>query len=240
MRVTLVQNSPKLNRSNLDEITKIIEEYIGKTDVIVFPELALNGYLLQDKLFEDAWLLEELEILLSLSKSIDIVVGAAMKDFKVFRNAALYFSKGKLLSQHNKLHLPNYGMFEEARYFTAGDIFESFQTSSYKISMLVCEDLWHAKMNYQLSLENPDIIFVLVASPARGFEENGLEIQEQWYALLKTAALHCDAIIIFVNRVGFEDGLGFWGGSCIVERDAKILHKLPLFEQDIKTFEIKG
>ena len=238
MQITFVQNAPKLNRSNLDDILKIVKEYIGKSECIIFPELALNGYLLQDKLLEDAWYIEELDDLAELSNEIDIVVGAAIKDAKLFRNSALYFSNGKLLNQHNKLHLPNYGMFEEARYFTAGEIFESFYTKKYKISMLVCEDLWHAKMTYKIAQENPDLIIVLVASPARGFEEGTLLIQEQWYALLKSTALYCDAKVLFVNRVGFEDGLGFWGGSCVVDNNAKITQQLPLFETIIQSFKL--
>ena len=238
MKVTLAQISPKLNRSNLGNIIDIVNEYKDKSDLIVFPELSLNGYLLQDKLYEDAWELKDLYELKELSKYIDIVVGAAIIDSKVFRNASLYFSNAKLLSQHNKVHLPNYGMFEEARYFSAGSVFEGFFTHHGKISMLVCEDLWHAGVHHQLFDENPDYIIALVASPARGFEDEGLLIQDQWNALLKSVALHCDAKVIFVNRVGFEDGLGFWGGSCIVDKNAKILHKLPQYEAVIKTFEI--
>ena len=238
MKITLVQNAPRLNRSNLDETIKIVKQYSQASDIIVFPELSLNGYLLQDKLHEDAWAIDELKELTELSKEIDIVVGAAMRDSKVFRNASLYFSKGKLLSQHNKVHLPNYGMFEEARYFDAGDVFEGFTTDFGKVSMLVCEDLWHAGVHAQLFEENPDYIIALVAFPARGFEDKGLLIEDQWSALLKSAALHCDAKVIFVNRVGFEDGLGFWGGSCIINKDAKVLHQLPHYESLIKTFEI--
>ena len=238
MRVTLVQSSPRLNRSNLIDIISTVNEHKQTSDLIVFPELSLNGYLLQDKLYEDAWKLGELDELKELSFEVDIVVGGAIRDSKVFRNAALYFSQGKLLSQHNKVHLPNYGMFEEARYFSPGNVFEGFETSHGKISMLVCEDLWHAGVHHQLFDENPDYIIALVASPARGFEDEGLLIQDQWYSLLKSVALHCDAKVIFVNRVGFEDGLGFWGGSCIVDRSARVLHKLPHYEKIIETFEI--
>ena len=126
MRITLAQTSPKLNRSNLGEIIDTVKAHKNESDLIVFPELALNGYLLQDKLHEDAWKLSELQELEELSKEIDIVVGAALRDEKGFRNAGLYYSNGILVNQHNKVHLPNYGMFEEARYFSAGDEFESF------------------------------------------------------------------------------------------------------------------
>jgi len=247
MRVTLAQTSPKLNRSNLDDIISIVKKFQYESDLILFPELALSGYLLQDKLYEDAWQLNELMELQKLSENIDIVVGVAMRDAKVFRNSALYFSKGKFLSQHNKVHLPNYGMFEEARYFEGGDVFESFHIShkcfgtlNAKISMLICEDLWHKEVHKDLIKENPDFIIVLVASPARGFYEDGLHIKDKWYEIIKSVSKECNAKLMFVNRVGFEDGLGFWGGSCVVNEQGKITDALPLFKEVNKTFEIKG
>jgi omega-amidase len=238
MRVTLAQTSPKLNRSNLAEIISIVTACKDESDLIVFPELSLNGYMLQDKLSEDAWSIDELDILKNLSLYIDVVVGAALRDGNDFRNAALYFSKGKLLSKHNKVHLPNYGMFEEARYFRAGDVFESFSAEFGKVSMVVCEDLWHKSVHDELIEQNPDFIIVLVASPARGFSDSGLEIEDKWYEIIKTVALECRAKLIFVNRVGFEDGLGFWGGSCIVDENGAISHKLHRYEKIVKTFKI--
>ncbi len=239
MRVTLAQTAPKLNRSNLGDIITIIKDKRDESDLIVFPELSLSGYMLQDKLIEDAWLLEELDQLRELSKDIDIVVGAALKEDKHFRNVALYFSKGEFVSRHIKVHLPNYGMFEEARYFKAGDIFESFQVNKKKISMVVCEDLWHKNVHHDLIEQNPNIIIALVASPARGFNDNGLEIENKWYKIIESVALECKATIIFVNRVGFEDGLGFWGGSCIVNAKGEIEKKLEKFKEIVKTFTIE-
>jgi predicted amidohydrolase len=129
-------------------------------------------------------------------------------------------------------------MFEEARYFKAGNAFETFSSNHGKISMVVCEDLWHSSVHKSLIKENPDYIIALVASPARGFSDSGLEIEDKWYVIIKMVARECKAKLIFVNRVGFEDGLGFWGGSCIVNEEAIIVHKLPRYEKVIKTFEI--
>jgi len=238
MKITLAQIAPKLNRSNIYKIIDIIEEFKNISDLIVFPELSLNGYMLQDKLYEDAWNIDELDELKKLSLHVDIVVGAAIRDSNVFRNSALYFSEGKLLSTHNKVHLPNYGMFEEARYFKAGDIFESFKSKFGKISMLVCEDLWHKSVHVNLVKENPDYILALVSSPARGFSDDGLKIQKQWMDIVITVANECNSKLIFVNRVGFEDGLGFWGGSCILNEDGNILHKLENYKEIVKTVEI--
>ena len=239
MRVTLAQISPKLNRKNLGEMIKIINSVKQESDLIVFPELSLSGYLLQDKLYEDAYSLEELDVLKELSKDIDIVVGVALREENHFRNTSLYYANAALISKHYKVHLPNYGMFEEARYFEAGNVFESFLLREKRVSMVVCEDLWHKNVHHDLIEQNPDIIIALVASPARGFNETSLEIEDKWYEIIKIVALECKAQLIFVNRVGFEDGLGFWGGSCIVNAEGKTLHKLDKFKKEIQTFNIE-
>jgi predicted amidohydrolase len=105
--------------------------------------------------------------------------------------------------------------------------------------MLVCEDLWNANMHSEIYKQDPDLIIVIAASPARGFEDDGLLIEKQWYSLLNAAALNSKSKVIFVNRVGFEDGLGFWGGSCIIDEDTKVLAKLPKYDEVIKTIEVK-
>ncbi len=238
MQVTLAQSAPKLNRSNLEDVITLVKEHKDRSDLIVFPELALSGYMLQDKLHEDAWSLEELDALATLSEDVDIAVGAALREGKLFRNAALYFSGGKLLSKHIKVHLPNYGMFEEARYFEDGNGFEAFESAYGRVSMLVCEDIWHESVHKELIALDPDIILVLAASPARGFSDDGLAIEKKWYGIIKEVAKECSAKLVFVNRVGFEDGLGFWGGSAVVNEFGEIVQKLAKFEKTVKSVEI--
>lgn len=229
MKISLIQSSPKLNRSNLEDVLTIISGH-KNSDIVVFPELALSGYMLQDKLYEDAWTLEELAPIAVLSLDCDIVVGAALWDQRSVYNSALYFSKGSLQHIHHKNHLPTYGMFEEGRYFTTGNEMHSFQTSFGKACMVVCEDVWRASTIAHIADQHVDIVYVLAASPARNFSDEGLEIQQQWDALLKSLALLTKAYVVFVNRVGFEDGLGFWGGSCVITPTGTLEHSLPLFD----------
>ena len=233
MKIALVQSAPKLNRSNLDDVLALISEH-SEADVVVFPELALSGYLLQDKLFEDAWKIDELSSLADASVECDIAIGAALWDEGKVYNSALYFSGGKLLHIHHKNHLPTYGMFEEGRYFVAGESIKSFETPHGHAIMVVCEDLWRAETIAAITLSEAEIVYVLCASPARGFEESSLEIESQWDALLKATALLSHNYVIFVNRVGFEDGLGFWGGSRVITPMGKTECVLPLFESESK------
>ncbi len=228
--ITLVQNAPRLNRSNLETALSLIEGASEQSDVIVFPELSLNGYMLQDKLHEDAWRLDELDALREASLGIDIVIGAAIREENGFYNSALYLSNGGIRHIHHKVHLPNYGMFEEARYFRPGNRITSFETPFGRAAMLVCEDLWEVNLLEDLEDEHPEVIYILAASPARGFSDEGLEIEATWQRLLEKAAVDLQAEVVFVNRVGFEDGLGFWGGSRLLNTEGEIVDQLPKFE----------
>ena len=234
MKISLIQFPPRLNRSNLSDVLSLIEQH-RDADVVVFPELALSGYLLQDKLFEDAWQVDELSALVEASRMCDIVIGAALWDEGKVYNSALYFSQGKLLHIHHKNHLPTYGMFEEGRYFAEGTGIDAFETPNGPAVMVVCEDLWRAETISAIADSDAKIVYVLAASPSRGFTEEGLEIEGQWEALLKATALLSHNYVIFVNRVGFEDGLGFWGGSCVVTPSGETEYKLGLFEPETVT-----
>ncbi|MFZ2969404.1 MAG: nitrilase-related carbon-nitrogen hydrolase [Sulfuricurvum sp.] len=237
MKVALIQFSPQLNRSNLERVVASVESH-PQADVILFPELALSGYLLKDKLFEDAWNREELSLLAQASLTCDIAVGAAMWDEGKVYNSALYFSQGALLHIHHKNHLPTYGMFEEGRYFAQGESIRAFETMHGSCVMVVCEDVWRAETFAHIALLEVDIIYVLAASPARDFRDEGLMITAQWDALLKSLALLTKAYVVFVNRVGFEDGLGFWGGSRVITPTGECEYELPLFEEASRVVEL--
>lgn len=234
MTITLVQNAPRLNRSNLGDVLTLVGTYAAKSDVMVFSELALNGYLLQDKVFEDAWEIDDLSALADHSTQCDIVIGAALRESGRTYNAGIYFSGGAVSHIHRKIHLPNYGMFEEARYFFKGGSIEAFETPFGRSVMLVCEDLWRARTMSDAAALKPEFIYVIANSPARGFLEDGLAIEGQWDALLKTLAQLANAYVVFVNRVGFEDGLGFWGGSRVITPRGDSESILPLFETCVR------
>lgn len=239
MKVALIQSAPKLNRTNLSDVLALIDAN-KEADVVVFPELSLSGYLLQDKLYEDAWKIEELSPLAEASVACDIAIGAALWDEGKVYNSALYFSQGKLLHIHHKNHLPTYGMFEEGRYFAAGDRIESFETPYGHAIMVICEDLWRAETIALIAASDAEMVYVLSASPARGFEEDSLEIESQWDALLKATALLSHNYVVFVNRVGFEDGLGFWGGSRVITPMGITEYRLSLFEREEKHCSLDG
>ncbi len=136
------------------------------------------------------------------------------------------------------MHLPNYGMFEEARYYFKGESIEFFEPLYGNTAVVVCEDLWRGESIAELSAAKPDIIYVLANSPARDFTDKGLLIKDQWSSILKTTALLCGSYVVFVNRVGFEDGLGFWGSSMIITPSGETEASLDEFKKETKSFEL--
>jgi len=239
MKITLSQISPKLSQKEYN--ISLHERVIRKSDadVVVFPELSLSGYLLMDRVYDDAYSLEELEVFKSLSHEKDIVLGCPLKDEHRVFNSSVYFSKGDIKHIHYKNNLPNYGMFEEARFFFKGSELKSFETKFGKACMVVCEDLWNSQNIDTVCQMKPDIVYVIANSPARGFTDSGLEIEKKWKSILKTTALLSGANVVFVNRVGFEDGLGFWGGSMVVGADGLLKESLEFFDEKIKTIMIE-
>jgi len=228
MKIEIKQTYPQLKR-NLDSIIKDIKS--TNADLILFPELALNGYKIKDALLEDAFDIEELNDLKILSQTKDICVGLAYKeDHKIF-NASIYFSKGEAII-YKKQHLPTYGVFEESRFFFAGNESFCFNTRFGKTAMFICEDMFSGDILNFIAHEKPDLILVLANSPAREFKNDSLLIQDNWYSILKTTSILSGAYTLFSNRVGFEDGLGFWGGSCVITPKGEIEKQAKLFEID--------
>jgi predicted amidohydrolase len=195
--------------------------------LLVFPELSLTGYFLKDLVPESAIQLDDQTIreLGSLATDLDVVVGAVVEDpdHRYF-NASLYFSGGELRHLHRKVYLPTYGMFDEQRYFAAGDRFRSFKTEFGRAGMLVCEDIWHLSSAYILSLEGVDMIICPSASPGRGITtDERLGTAESYGLVCRTYAQFLTTFFLYCNRVGYEDGANFWGGSMVIAPNGDIV-----------------
>jgi len=195
--------------------------------LLVFPELSLTGYFLKDLVPESAIQLDSKEMrdLAALSSELDIVLGTVIEspDHRYF-NASLYFSQGELVHVHRKVYLPTYGMFDEQRYFAPGDRFRSFATPFGRAGMLVCEDIWHLSSAYILSLEGVDMIICPSSSPGRGITtDERLGTAESYRLVCRTYAQFLTTFFLYCNRVGFEDGANFWGGSMVIGPNGDII-----------------
>ena len=163
--------------------------------------------------------------LAGLSTELDVVLGAVIEspDHRYF-NASLYFSRGELQHVHRKVYLPTYGMFDEQRYFAPGDRFRSFATPFGRAGILVCEDIWHLSSAYILSLEGVDMIICPSSSPGRGITtDERLGTAESYALVCRTYAQFLTTFFLYCNRVGFEDGANFWGGSMVIGPNGDII-----------------
>lgn len=230
MRVALAQMDPALGDRdrNLEQHRDWIRQAKeAGADLVVFPELSLTGYFLKDLVPENALQLDHPMIreLGRLASDLDVVAGAVMEDpdHRYF-NASLYFSRGELSHMHRKVYLPTYGMFDEQRYFAAGDRFRSFKTAFGRAGMLVCEDIWHLSSAYILSLEGVDLIICVSASPGRGITtDERLGTAESYGLVCRTYAQFLTTFFLYCNRVGYEDGANFWGGSMVIGPNGDII-----------------
>jgi len=231
MKIALSQIRPKLSPDNLDKHLKFIKK--TDADLVIFPELSMNGYKIKDALLEDAF---EEDFFRNLSFDKDVVLGAALKNNGKIYNSAIYI--GDEIHIHHKVHLPTYGVFEEGRFFFAGKGFSCFESKFGKTSMFICEDVFSGDAMEFVAKEKPDLIIVISASPAREFKDSKLLIEEQWEAVLKNMAILSGGYVAFCNRVGFEDGLGFWGKSKVINPKGEIEKEADYFEEEIIEVEL--
>ncbi len=236
-RVRLVQTAPKLgdltaNMAAHIEIAKAAVE--DGIDLLIFPELSLTGYYLRDLTSEVALPVDarELRDLAEISQTIGIVAGLVEEgsQFGVFASA-LYYERGHLAHVHRKVYLPTYGMFDEGRYLSAGRSVRAFDSRFGRMGLLVCEDVWHPVVPFLLAQDGIKYLIVTANSPSRGVGVGGLAIQRTYEEMLATYARLLQVYICFCNRVGYEDGVSFWGGSFIVAPTGDIIARGPRLEE---------
>ncbi len=190
-------------------------------DVILFPELSLTGYLLQDLVSTVALRASASDpvfrALLDASREVDVLVSFVETDARHrYYIAAAYLARGELVHLHRKVYLPTYALFDEGRFFARGDRFRAFETRFGRCGILICEDFWHAAPAYVLWLDGADVLYLISASPGRGLNPSDRLETARWVELVNQA--YASLFTVFVahtNRVGFDDGLNFWGGATV-------------------------
>ncbi len=210
-----------------------------KTDLLVFPELSLTGYVLQDLVASVAHKPTEddpaFKHLLAASRDLDLVIGFVDEDSRHrFYIASAYLSGGKLVHVHHKIYLPTYGLFDEGRFFAWGDSIRAFDTRFGRIGMLICEDFWHASPPYLLWLDGADIMLFSSASPGRGLNDHEKLESARWVERVNKAyASMFTSFVAHANRVGYEDGLHFWGGATVFDPNGEELAHGPYNEEAV-------
>jgi NAD+ synthase (glutamine-hydrolysing) len=240
LNLALAQIATKLGdvQENLDKhLNLIAEAKKGDADLVIFPELSLTGYVLQDLVptvshrpTHDDPIFKHL---LKASRDLDLVVGFVDEDTRHrFFIASAYLSGGEVLHVHHKVYLPTYGLFDEGRFFAWGDSIRAFDTRFGRMGILICEDFWHASPPYLLWLDGADILLFASASPGRGLNDSEKLESARWVENVNRS--YANLFTCFVahsNRVGYEDGLNFWGGATVFDPNGERVAQGPYFEE---------
>ncbi|MFC1730325.1 nitrilase-related carbon-nitrogen hydrolase, partial [candidate division KSB1 bacterium] len=184
---------------------------------------SLTGYCLREAVSDVALKLTDplIEELLKASGDIIVIAGLVEESEEhLFYNSALFIDNGALTGVQRKVFLPNYGMFEESRYFAHGASADSFETHLGNIGILICEDTWHPRLAVDLADQNIKLLVNMSASPVKGIDaEYGISNRKINYDLNLFYARTFGIPVVFANKIGYEQGVYFWGGSALLLPD---------------------
>jgi len=244
LNLALAQIATRLGdvQANLDmHLIHLAEAKKQEADLVVFPELSLTGYVLQDLVPTVAHRPTDddpvFKHLLKASRDLDLVVGFVDEDSRHrFFIASAYLSGGQVLHVHRKVYLPTYGLFDEGRFFAWGDSVRAFDTRFGRMGLLICEDFWHASPPYLLWLDGADIMLFSSASPGRGLNDDEKLESARWVERVnRTYASLFTSFVAHANRTGYEDGLHFWGGATVYDPNGACIAQGPYFEEALVT-----
>jgi predicted amidohydrolase len=244
LRIALAQVAPRLgdlevNLARHHELLASARE--GGAGLVVFPELGLTGYLLQDLASEVAMRLDDprladlaAETAGGPSAVVSFVEESA--DHRVFIAAAL-LEDGEVRHVHRKLHLPTYGLFDERRFFAPGDMLRAVPSRlGVGVGLAVCEDFWHLSTPQLLALDGAQILINVSSSPGRDLaatNESGLGTAGSWRGLMRTYAQLTTSFVVFCNRVGVDESISFWGGSEVISPTGRAIFSAPMFDEGL-------
>jgi NAD+ synthase (glutamine-hydrolysing) len=237
LRIALAQTNPTVGdlAGNVHKIkTYIKKARREKADIVVFPELSVTGYPPEDLLLKHQFIQDNIDTMHKVcdaAEDIITVVGFVDRNHGIY-NAAAVISDRVLIDVYHKKYLPNYGVFDEYRYFQAGRRFPVYDLDGIRMGVNICEDIWRENGPPKIqALSGAQIIININASP---YHMGKLSIRED---LLTTRAVECGAMIFYVNMVGGQDELVFDGGSLIVDREGKITGRGGQFREELIVFD---
>jgi len=238
IRIALAQINSTVG--DLSGNTAKICSYIDKAkdldvDLIAFPELAITGYPPEDLVFKNEFVQENMKCSSEVShntQGITAIFGFVELDNKLYNSAAVA-SEGKLKGTHKKIFLPNYGVFDEERYFESGNTCPVFTINGTKVGVNVCEDIWYPVGPTSVQrAAGAELIININGSPFHAGKR-----QDRESMLIERASAH-GLFIAYVNQVGGQDELVFDGSSVVIDPEGKIISRGEPFEEDLVICDI--
>jgi len=237
MKIAIISMRPKITdkKSNLKTMDKYINK--NKADFYVFGETTLTGYRCKDELRNLAETIDGPSIKymknIAKEKKCYIVFGMPLKDSKVdglIHNSAVLLHPNGKVDTYNKWYMPTVGPFEEKIFFDEGENIQVFDTKYGKIGIIICYDIFFPELCKAYSLLGANIIICLSASPST--------TRKYFERLTVARALENTVYFVYVNIVGTQEDLVFWGGSQIYDPLGELLAKSPYFKENITICDI--
>lgn len=239
-RIALAQVAPQLG--DLDANLELVADRVRAgaaqgAALVVLPELALTGYLLQDLVPEVAIGADDPRLLALGREAPGVLVAVGFVEETAehrYANSVALLRDGELLGLHRKVYLPTYGLFDEGRFTRPGDRIRTVDAGAPigRIGLSVCEDFWHPSLPMLQAQDGAALLVNVAAGPSRApGSQAGMAAIGGWHKMQDTYALLGTVPLAFCNRVGNEEGLTFWGGSRIVAADGSTVAEAPLWEE---------
>ena len=244
MRITLAQLAPTLGdvSANLARSTEVLSDVADDSDLVVFPELFLTGYSI-GSVEDDVSLYPDDARLRQMSKAsgkAGVIMGFVEAERRgLFTyNSAGYYQNGVPRHVHRKLYLPTYSIFEERKHFTPGPSLQAFQMpEGHRGAILICNDAWQPQLAFLATQDGAYILFVPTASAQSTFPEH-YDSQTYWMDITRFYARMFQVFVVFVNRVGSEQGQHFWGGSHVVDPWGEVIARAKQDVEEVLTVDI--
>lgn len=240
IKLALAQMSSKRENKaeNLAKIEAITQKAKAQgADLVIFPELSLTGYVIRDQLYELAETIPgpSTQRIEQLAKDTHMHIIFGMPELSektraTIFNTAVFVGPEGLIGKYRKMYLPTHSVFEEKRYFRSGYQSAVFDTAIGKIGLFICYDIFFPEVARLTRLQGAQLIVCISASPA---------VRRTYFEILTAArALENTAFLAYVNLVGVEDGLQFWGGSRLVGPTGDVIAKAKYDEDDFVLCEL--
>jgi predicted amidohydrolase len=243
MRVVLAQIDSVLGdtEENLRKAKEVVAEARNRgADLTVFPELSLSGYALEE-LGDDVPIEAHSKPIRSLAEAageMAVVVGLCEegRGYQTY-NSAAYLEGGVLRHLHRKLYLPNYRIYEERKHYNPGQHMRAFDTNFGCMAMLICNDAWQTFLPFIAVQDGAQVLIIPAASGPYPHPEL-LDTRGYWRGITRFYARMLESYVIFVNRVGKQDDLTFWGYSHVVDPWGTVVAEAPVHEEALITVDI--
>jgi predicted amidohydrolase len=243
VRVALAQVDCVLGdtEENLRKAKVVVAEARERgADLTVFPELSLSGYALEE-LDDDVAIEAHSEPINSLAEAageMGVVVGFC-EEGRGFHNynSAAYLEGGALRHLHRKLYLPNYRIYEERKHYNPGQTMRAFDSRFGRMAILICNDAWQPFLPFIAVQDGAQVLIIPADSGSYPYPEL-LDTRGYWRGITRFYARMLESYVVFVNRVGEQENLVFWGYSHVVDPWGTVVAEAPLHEEALITADI--